>query len=90
MIQDKMPSSKLFDSASSGIVKNAPAIAILGAIDLFYSCSPICFDFVDSIVEKVFGTNTQRDLLVFDNYVFGGLVFGGVYLGDYLKVFNWS
>ena len=89
MIQDKMPSSKLFDGASSGFVKNAPAIAILGAIIFFIVAHPFVFDFVDSIVEKVFGTNTQRDLLVFIHaLVFGGLLFGGVYLGDYLKVFN--
>ena len=89
MIQDKMPSSKLFDGVSSGIVKNAPAIAILGAVIFFIVAHPFVFDFVDSIVEKVFGTNTQRDLLVFIHaLVFGGLIFGGVYLGDYLKVFN--
>ena len=35
MIQDKMPSSKLLDGASSGFVKNAPAIAIMGAIIFF-------------------------------------------------------
>ena len=89
MIQDKMPSSKLFDGANSVMIKNAPAVAILGAIIFFIVAHPFVFDFVDSVVEKVFGTNTQRDLLVFIHaLVFGGLIFGGVYLGDYLKVFN--
>ena len=89
MIQDKMPSSKLFNGASSVMVKNAPAVAVLGAIIFFIVAHPFVFDFVDSVVEKVFGTNTQRDLLVFIHaLVFGGLIFGGVYLGDYLKVFN--
>ena len=90
MIQDKMPSSKLFDGANSVMIKNAPAVAILGAIIFFIVAHPFVFDFVDSVVRKDFPEQIlKRDLLVFIHaLVFGGLIFGGVYLGDYLKVFN--
>ena len=74
-------------SGSSELVKNAPVIAIIGAVLFFVVAHPFLFGFVDSIIEKVVGDNTQRDLLVFIHaLVFGGLMFGSIYLIDYLKI----
>lgn len=74
-------------SGTSALVKNAPVIAVIGAVLFFVVAHPFLFGFVDSIIEKVIGDNTQRDLLVFIHaLVFGGLMFGSIYLIDYLKI----
>ena len=74
-------------SGTSALVKNAPVIAVIGAVLLFVVAHPFLFGFVDSIIEKVIGDNTQRDLLVFIHaLVFGGLMFGSIYLIDHLKI----
>tara|TARA_B100000408_G_scaffold136102_1_gene125778 strand:- start:485 stop:745 length:261 start_codon:yes stop_codon:yes gene_type:complete len=80
---------KLFFAGTSNLVKNAPIIAVIGAVLFFVVAHPFIFEFVDSIFEKVVGDNTQRDLLVFiHSVVFGGLMFGSVYLIDYLKILD--
>ena len=63
-------------SGSSELVKNAPVIAIIGAVLFFVVAHPFLFGFVDSIIEKVIDdisfTATDRggETVVIDkNYV---------------------
>ena len=84
----KMASERLFSSDSS-LLKNGPILSILGGVIFFVVAHPFVFDTVDSLVESVTGSKTQRDLLVFiHSIVFGLLFMGCLYLGKKLDVLN--
>ena len=85
---NKMSSERLF-SSDNPLLKNAPILAILGGVIFFVVAHPFVFDAVDSVIESVTGSKTQRDLLVFIHaIVFGGLFFGCLYLGKKLDILN--
>ena len=80
----KMASERLFSSDSS-LLKNGPILSILGGVIFFVVAHPFVFDTVDSLVESVTGSKTQRDLLVLlHSVVFGLLMFGSIYLLDFV------
>ena len=72
--------------STTGIMQNAPIVAVLGAVLFFLVAHPFVFKLVDTIIESVIGTNTQRDLLVLiHSIVFGILMFGSMYLINFLN-----